>query len=231
MLHFVRFLTSIFAEILNDIKMKKTIIKIDENRCTGCGECVKGCHGGALQIIDGKARIINEDFCDGLGACIGTCPVEALELEEREIEPKKELQKEPQKEQSCCNDSFEMRQFPIQLRLVNPNSTFLKNTDLILAADCSAFVYSNFHHKFMKNNSIVIACPKLDNAAEYYVEKLTAMIDNLSINTLTVILMEVPCCGGLLQIARQAQINAKRKIPIKKIVIGINGYLQSEDWI
>jgi len=198
-----------------DTIMKRTIVKIDENRCTGCGACVKGCHGGALQIIDGKARIINEDYCDGLGACIGTCPVGAIELEERETEP--------QKEQPCCHASFEMRQFPIQLRLVNPNASFLKNTDLILAADCTAFVYSNFHHQFMKqNNSIVIACPKLDNAAEYYVEKLTSMIDHSLINSLTVILMEVPCCGGLLRIAQQAQANAKRKIPIKKKFLPAN---------
>ena len=203
--------------------MTRTIVKIDENRCTGCGACVKDCHGGALQIIDGKARIINEDYCDGLGACIGTCPVGAITLEEREVEL--------HEEQPCCTISSQWNQFPIQLRLVNPNTGFLKNTDLILAADCTAFVYSNFHHQLMKNNSIVIACPKLDNAAEFYVEKLTAMIDHSSINTLTVILMEVPCCGGLLHIARQAQANANRKIPIKKIVIGINGNLQTEEWI
>jgi NAD-dependent dihydropyrimidine dehydrogenase PreA subunit len=203
--------------------MTKTIVKIDENRCTGCGACVKGCHGGALQIIDGKARIINEDYCDGLGACVGDCPVGAITLEERETEPPKE--------QLCCNVSFEMRQFPIQLRLVNPNAGFLKNTDLILAADCTAFVYSNFHHQFMKNNSIVIACPKLDNAADYYVEKLTAMIDNSFINTLTVILMEVPCCRGLLHIAQQALAGATRKIPIKKVVIGTKGNFISEEWV
>ena len=186
--------------------MKRTIVKIDESRCSGCGECVKNCHGGALQIIDGKARIINEDYCDGLGACLGTCPVDAITLEEQGTD-----------------------QFPIQLRLINPNVAFLKNSDLVLAADCTAFVYSNFHNKFMKNNSIAVACPKLDNAAELYVEKLTAMIDNSSINTLTVILMEVPCCEGLLRIARQAQVKAKRKIPVKKVVIGINGSLQTEE--
>jgi NAD-dependent dihydropyrimidine dehydrogenase PreA subunit len=202
------------------------VIKIDENRCTGCGACAAGCHGGALQIIDGKARIINEDYCDGLGACIGTCPVGAIELEEREVG-----EVEPQKEQPCCNVSSEMHQFPIQLRLVSPNASFLKNTDLILAADCTAFAYGNFHQQFMKDKSIAIACPKLDRSKDLYVEKLTEMIDGASINTLTVIIMEVPCCKGLLQIAQQAQANAKRKIPIKKIVIGIKGNLHSEDWI
>jgi len=117
------------------------------------------------------------------------------------------------------------------LKLINPNAGFLKHTDLVLAADCTAFAYGNFHSHFMKNKSIAIACPKLDNAADAYIEKLTLMIDNSFINTLTVILMEVPCCGGLFQIARQAQANAKRKIPVKKIVIGIKENLQNEDWI
>ena len=218
--------------------MTKTIVKIDESRCIGCGECVKGCHGGALQIIDGKARIINEDYCDGLGACIGTCPVDAITLEERETKTSNEQPVCPGMHEMSFSSSPEQNtvaavwnQFPIQLRLVSPNASFLKNSDLVLAADCTAFVYSNFHNQFMKNNSIVIACPKLDNAAELYVEKLTVMIDNSSINTLTVILMEVPCCGGLLHIARQAQANAKRKIPIKKVVIGIYGSLQTEEWI
>ena len=199
--------------------MMKTIVKIDENICTSCGACVKGCRGGALQIIDGKVRIINEDYCDGLGACIGECPVRAITLEEREIKPIKK------------QAVTQFNQFPIQLRLVNPNAGFLKNSDLVLAADCTAFVYNNFHYQFMKNNSLVIACPKLDNAADFYAEKLTAIIDNSSIHTLTVILMEVPCCGGLVQIARQAQANANRKIPIKKIVIEIKGNIQTEEWI
>jgi len=199
--------------------MTKTKVRIDENLCIGCGACVKGCHGGALQIIDGKARIINEDYCDGLGACLGECSVGAITLEEREIEQREE--------QPCCNVFTPLNQFPIQLRLVNPNAAFLKNSDLVLAADCTAFVYSKFHNQFMKNNSIAVACPKLDNAAELYVEKLTAMIDHASINTLTVILMEVPCCSGLLHIARQAQANANRKIPLKKVVIGINGNIHT----
>ncbi len=111
------------------------------------------------------------------------------------------------------------------------DAEFLKNTDFVLAADCTAFAYGNFHQQFLKNKSMAIACPKLDNAPDLYVEKLTAMIDNSSINTLTVVIVEVPCCRGVLQIAQQAQANAKRKIPIKKIVVGIKGNLQSEEWI
>ena len=216
--------------------MKRTVIKIDENCCTGCGACVKGCHGGALQLIGGKAKIVNEMYCDGLGACIGECPVGAISLEEREAIPYKveshqaELhQDESYKEQSCCNDFSQLRQFPIQLRLINPNAPFLKNRDLVLAADCTAFVYSRFQHQFMKNNSIAIACPKLDNFRDFYVEKLTEMINNSSINSLIVILMEVPCCGGLWHIAQQAHTSAIRKIPVKKIIIGVDGNLLREE--
>jgi len=211
--------------------MKRTVIKIDENLCTGCGACVKSCHGGALQIVDGKAKIVNEMYCDGLGACMGECLVGALTLEERDVEPKAELPKtEAQREQPCCNNTSPTRQFPIQLRLVNPNASFLNHTDLVLAADCTAFVYSNFHNRFMKNNSIVIACPKLDHSAELYVEKLTDMIEHSSINSLTVIIMGVPCCNGLWHIAQQAQAIAKRKIPIQKVMIEVNGNLQTEEY-
>jgi len=204
--------------------MKRSIIKIDENLCTGCGACVKGCHGGALQIVDGKARIVNEMYCDGIGACIGECPVGAITLEDREVEPYQE-------QTVVCHAVPRFHQFPIQLRLVNPNAPFLNNTDLILAADCTAFVYDNFHYRFMKNNSIVIACPKLDQQNDFYVEKLTEMIDRSFINTLTVIIMEVPCCRGLLHIAQQAQAGAKRNIPVKKVIIGVKGELQTEEWI
>ena len=229
--------------------MKRTIIRIDEALCDGCGLCVKGCHEGALQIINGKAKIINETYCDGLGACIGECPVGAITLEEREAEPydeqavmekhshvcpsAKEMSFIKENEQNEVNTTIvsQLGHWPVQMHLLNPFAPFLKNTNLILAADCTAFAYGDFHNRFMKNNSIAIACPKLDHSKEIYVEKLTAMMDNSFINTLTVITMEVPCCGGLLQIALQAQGNAKRKIPVKKVVIGVKGNLLFEDWI
>jgi len=201
--------------------MKRTIIKIDEDRCNGCGICVKDCHEGALQIIAGKARIIDDSYCDGLGACIGTCPEGAILFEEREAEP--------YKEQVHCNVFSGLRQWPLQLHLVNPYALHPENADLILAADCTAFAYSDFHNRFIKNNTLVIACPKLDRSKDVYVEKITEMIDYSSINSLTVIIMEVPCCGGLLQIAREAQANAKREIPIKKVIIGIKGNLLYEE--
>jgi len=228
--------------------MKRTIIKIDEELCDGCGLCVKGCHEGALQIIDGKARIVNETYCDGLGACIGECPMGAITLEEREAKPfneqavmarnahvcpsANEMSFAPKNGQNETNVPLasQLGQWPVQLHLLNPEASFLRNTNMVLAADCTAFAFGDFHNRFMKNNSIAIACPKLDHSKEIYVEKLTAMIDNSSINTLTIIIMEVPCCGGLLQIALQAQNNAKRKIPVKQIIIGIKGELLREEW-
>lgn len=235
--------------------MKRTIVKIDENRCNGCGDCIKGCHEGALQLIDGKARIVDDMYCDGLGACIGECPVGAITLEEREASPFDEqavmakmaanhekphgcpgtremsFSRKNEREEATIPLSSQLGQWPVQLHLVNPGAGFLKNTNLVVAADCTAFAYGDFHNRFMKNNSIVIACPKLDDSSTVYVEKLTAMIDYSLIDTLSVIIMEVPCCGGLLHIAQQARMKANRKIPMKKIVIGIKGDILSEEWI
>lgn len=230
--------------------MKRTIIKIDEEKCNGCGLCVKGCHEGALQIIDGKARMVSETYCDGLGACIGECPLGAIELEEREAEPYDEqaVQENTQKAFSCPGKKemlFErdsapatsdaempsqLRQWPVQLHLLNPMAPYLKNADVVLAADCSAFAYGDFHGRFLKNRILAIACPKLDSGRESYIEKLTAMIDYSNINTLTIVMMEVPCCGGLLQLAQQALAQAKRKIPVKKVVISLKGEILQEEW-
>ena len=274
--------------------MKRTIIKIDEERCNGCGACVSGCHEGALQMIDGKARIVSELYCDGLGACIGECPVDAITLEEREAEPYDEiavmerllpkgemtiiahlkhlkehgeiaflkkgveflqqkgidielsaihnarnnqegcgggcpggksmrLEKSETQDRDTEDVPSQLSQWPVQLHLLNPEAAYFKNADVVLAADCSAFAYGNFHRQFIKDHILAIACPKLDSNKESYVEKLTAMMDNSCINTLTVVMMEVPCCGGLLQLAQLAQSQAKRKIPIKKVIISLKG--------
>jgi len=288
--------------------MKRTIIKIDEEKCNGCGLCVEGCHEGALQIIDKKARMISDLFCDGLGACIGECPEGAITLEEREAEPYDEIavmkkialkgsntvlahlkhlkdhnehkylsiaidyindnkinidlsllnkkQKlfnimENQTYSSCPgsksmdfrnlsnSDSFHpsddmpsaLNQWPVQLHLVNPQAPYFENADVLLAADCVAFSLGNFHTKYLKGKSLAIACPKLDSNMEIYVEKLQTMIDHAEINTLTVMIMEVPCCGGLLQMAKMAIKNAIRKIPIKLIVVGIRGEIKNEQWV
>lgn len=298
------FFGTTFAQTLNNEVMKRTIIKIDEELCNGCGNCVEGCHEGALQLIDGKARIISELYCDGLGACIGECPVGAITLEEREAEsydeiavmervtPKGEktilahlkhlrehgemeylregiayLQKHGiQIDLSKINDQIntqapsgsacgcpggkemsfvskagndhlagevlsQLQQWPVQLHLLNPGAAYFKNADVVLAADCTAFAYGDFHRRFMKNHVLAIACPKLDSNKENYEEKITAMINEARINTLTIIMMEVPCCGGLLQIAKDAVAKADRKIPLKKVIIGIKGDLLSEEWV
>lgn len=294
--------TVIFAT--NKMKnMKRTIIKIDEGLCNGCGACVDGCHEGALQIIDGKARMISDLFCDGLGACIGECPLGAITLEEREAEPYDEKAvmdrispkgektirahllhlkehneveyfkqgldylkennisidmtdleiKEGQtatkeacgcpggmavsfsSQNECENTATvvgsQLRQWPVQLHLLNPQASYFKNADVVLAADCTAYSYGDFHNKFIKNRIPAIACPKLDSSKESYVEKLVEMIDASNINTLTVVIMEVPCCGGLVQLAKMAISSANRKIPLKKIVIGIKGEILKEEWI
>lgn len=279
--------------------MKRTIIKIDETLCNGCGACVKGCHEGALQMIEGKARMISDLFCDGLGACIGECPVGAIELEEREAEPYDEravmeriapkgektivahllhlrehnetdyfnqgmaylkehhisiMLPDAQAKVACgCPGGREMsfapaamamavstseakpfsqlRQWPVQLHLLNPEAGYFKGADVVLAADCAAYTYADFHNRFMAGKTIAIACPKLDSGKESYIEKLTTMIDSSQINTLTVVIMEVPCCGGLLSLARTAAQRAIRKIPVKQVVIGIKGDVLQENWI
>ncbi len=293
--------------------MQREIIKIDEEKCNGCGLCIPGCPEGALQMIDGKARLISDLMCDGLGACIGDCPEGAIEIEVREAEPynetavmgeiikhgfntvvahlkhlrehgetgflkeaigfleqkddlgytvdevKQKVHEKDEGESTGCgggcpggatvvfdidtdavNNAAEtesseqpsaLRQWPVQMHLINPNAPYFHNADVVLAADCTAFSLGNFHSKHLKGKSLAIACPKLDSGTETYIQKLTAMIDEAKINTLHVMMMEVPCCGGLLQMAQMAAANASRKIPIKKTVVGIRGDILSEDWI
>jgi ferredoxin len=288
--------------------MKRTIINIDETKCDGCGNCVEGCHEGALQIIDGKARLISELFCDGLGACIGECPQGAITLEEREAQQYDEIavmekiskqgsntvvahmrhlrdqnemkyfnqaidyirennieidlteinkksmfnimDKHPGgsgcpgskamdfrnnnvSESTITNDNqpSTLNQWPVQMHLVNPSASYFQNADVLIAADCVAFSLGNFHGKYLKGKSLAIACPKLDSNMEIYVDKITSMIDDSNINTLTVMIMEVPCCGGLLKIAQKAMQQAKRKIPLKLMIVGIRGNIISEQWI
>ncbi len=282
--------------------MKRTVIKIDEELCNGCGACVTGCHEGALQLINGKAVMVSELYCDGLGACIGECPVGAITLEEREAEPYSEeavmerisgkgesvilahlnhlkdhgekdlLQQgleylenhhikvnfhEKEKPLACgCPGSMmreikaptshaysmptgnvpyipasELRQFPVQLHLLNPHAPFLQGSNLLLAADCTAFASGEFHNRFLKGKMLAIACPKLDNNIQSYVDKLSEMIDVSQIDTLTVLIMEVPCCGGLVRIAEMGREQAERNIPIKVIVLSVRGEVLSEKWI
>jgi NAD-dependent dihydropyrimidine dehydrogenase PreA subunit len=236
--------------------MKRDILKINEDLCNGCGQCVPNCHEGALKVIDGKVRLVSELMCDGLGACIGHCPEGAITIETREAEPYSEMKVTDQiisnghAGGSCPgsreavierlqrdSNSFsadqpsELRQWPVQMHLLNPNAPYLRGSDLLLAADCVAFSMGNFHSRYLKGRSLAIACPKLDHGTDIYIEKLTAMIDTAKVNTITVMMMEVPCCGGLLQMVRNASSKASRKVPVKQMVISLSGEVLNEEWV
>ena len=300
--------------------MIREIVHIDEELCNGCGDCGPNCHEGALQIIDGKARLISDLMCDGLGACIGHCPLDAITIEKRESEPydeKKvmalmvekgkntvrahlkhlldhnevELYNEAMEylvdheeeltfnlnevgdlkktvrgnhepaavssseplacgcpgsaeksfrpagvvaphEDSLLPDSpSQLSQWPVQMHLINPAASFFRGTDVVLAADCVAYALGNFHQKYLKGKSIAIACPKLDQGPEIYIEKIRRLIDESKINTLHLMIMEVPCCGGLRQMVKLAQDRAERKVPVKQTVVSAEGEIVSEEWV
>jgi len=306
--------------------MIREIVQIDEELCNGCGDCVPNCHEGALQIIDGKARLISDLMCDGLGACLGHCPESAITIEKREAAPYSEtevmkimvekgentvtahlkhlkdhqefnflkegvrflkanaesinfdvnkvIQKvhnsginhqqtysEPQQhvksmhhthsgsgcpgsqsmsfapesiaieQEDQVSGKSELRQWPVQMHLINPRASHFQNSDLVLAADCVAFSLGNFHQKWLKGKTVAIACPKLDDGQEVYLQKLQNLIDEAQINTMTVMIMQVPCCGGLVQMAQRAVQSASRKIPIKAVVVGIQGEILKEQWV
>ena len=296
--------------------MQREIVKIDEEKCNGCGNCIPNCHEGALQIIDGKAILISDLLCDGLGACVGHCPLDAITIEKREAEAYDEIKvmqdmvkksknvivahlkhlKEhnemvylqegldfliekkhqipfdvdeiinevngqikkqnhmeglhldhqhsggcpgskttsfnaPEAAVSAGIQASQLSHWPIQLHLINPSASHFVKSDLLIAADCVAFSFGNFHTDFLKGRKLVIACPKLDSNKEVYVEKITRLIDESLVNTITVMIMEVPCCGGLLQIAQMAATAAKRKVPVKAITIGLQGAILEEEWM
>ena len=284
--------------------MKRDIIVIDEEKCTGCGVCIPSCKEGALQIIDGKARLISDLYCDGLGACVGHCPFDAMKIEQREAEAYDErkvmleniipagentikahlqhlmdhngvkwyeeavdvleemgienpirkekpekievkhqgsgcpgskamaFEKEESKESIGVGDTrSQLRQWPVQLHLLSPHAPYFENADLLLAADCVAFAMGNFHSGYLKNKTLAIACPKLDSSQESYIEKLVAMIDESKINTITCMIMEVPCCSSLLRLAKEAVNRANRNVPIKAITVGLQGEIIQESWV
>jgi NAD-dependent dihydropyrimidine dehydrogenase PreA subunit len=293
--------------------MLREVVKIDEELCNGCGQCVPACHEGALQIIDGKVRLISDLMCDGLGACLGHCPVDAITIEKREAEPYNEtkvmeimvekgentviahmkhlkdhgetdflkeavrfLRENDGKMSFTANEviqqvhnhghanqnehhggggcpgsqsrSFspkgltvdsgemvtgqsELRQWPVQMHLINPAANYFQNSDVVIAADCVAFSMGNFHQKYLKGRTLAIACPKLDDGQETYINKITRLIDEANVNTITVMIMQVPCCGGLLQVTKIAASQAKRKVPIKAVVVTVEGDVLQEEWV
>jgi ferredoxin len=267
--------------------MKRDIIKIDEEKCNGCGLCIPNCPEGALQIIDGKARLISDLFCDGLGACVGHCPKGAIKIIKREAEPydeikvmqnivkhgentirahlehleehgetkflkqavdflrekgirikKKEKQKDAPLACGCPGSHLqkftkttsnknveidsELQQWPVQLSLLPTQAPFFENADLLICADCVPFAYGNFHNDLLNGKSVVVGCPKLDDIDEYE-EKISEIVKQNNLKSVTVAIMEVPCCYGLYSIVENVVENSGKKIPLKKIVISVKG--------
>ncbi|MCP4653547.1 MAG: 4Fe-4S dicluster domain-containing protein [Candidatus Omnitrophica bacterium] len=272
--------------------VKRKIIKIDEEKCNGCGKCVPNCPEGALQIIDGKARLVGELLCDGLGACIGNCPEGAIIVEERQAQEYSERKvienvvkagkntivahlkhlkehgqhdylrqaQEYMKENNItvvCDDGdkpslpcgcpgtmtkdfrgktnetaeeaptvaikSELCQWPTQLHLLSPNAPYFQDCDLLIAADCVAFAYANFHKRFLKGKALAMFCPKLDTAMDMYLEKLTAIIRDNNVKSITAVKMEVPCCYGALKLTEEALKKSGKNIVIRECTISIRG--------
>ncbi len=274
--------------------MKRQIIKIDEDLCNGCGQCITGCPEGALQLIEGKARLVSDLFCDGLGACIGACPEGAIEVEEREAEPYSErlvmerivkqgppviaahlahlkehgetlLHAEaveylnergipaphaphihgghgcpgsmarsiaPKRETGDHGPAgevgSELRQWPVQLALVNPGAPYFEDADLLIAADCVPFAFGDFHRRFLKGKSMVMFCPKLDSRIDEYVDKLAAIFSTHRIGSVSTVRMEVPCCGGVTAILQKALEISGAMVKVKEYVITIDGSVADE---
>lgn len=307
--------------------MIREMVKIDEDLCNGCGECVPNCHEGALQIIDNKARLISDLLCDGLGACIGHCPLGAITIEKREAEDYNETKvmelmvekgkntviahlkhlkdhneiaflkegvrflraneaiipfsvdevievvhnhgQKPKTHAPAAGQSHvharpmahvgggcpgsqamsfesremavdnspavsaqsQLRQWPVQMHLINPAANYFQSADLLIAADCVSYALGNFHQQYLKGKSLAIACPKLDSGMDTYLQKTIALIDQAKVNTITVMIMSVPCCGGLLQMVKTAASQASRKVPIKLAIVSVEGEIISEDWV
>ncbi|HAD04794.1 MAG: hypothetical protein A2005_03830 [Desulfuromonadales bacterium GWC2_61_20] len=261
--------------------MIRDIVRIDENKCDGCGLCVPACAEGAIQIVDGKARLAADNLCDGLGACLGHCPKDAIIIEKRvaaefdEAAVAQHLQAEgkslppqpshghgggcpsaqvksfgpaaahvsgggcpsaalrsfaPNASVTAATDDAgsrpsELRQWPVQMHLVPPTAPFLKNADLLLTADCVPFAYADFHKDYLQGKALLVGCPKLDDG-QAYLQKLTAMLQQNDIKSLTVLHMEVPCCSGLVIIARQALAASGKAIPLTTVRVGIQGEIK-----
>ena len=235
------------------MKIIRKIIEIDEQLCDGCGQCVPGCAEGALKIIDGKARVVEDRFCDGLGACIGECPTGALKIVKREADDfdetaveeylSKMQKEEPEtKTGSGCpsagiqiftplphetlqtdeNSESALSHWPVKIRLIPPNAPFLKNANILVLADCSAAAFPALHNNFLKQKIVMMGCPKFDDA-QAYINRFTDIFKTAGIKSITIVIMEVPCCSGLPVIIKKAMDASGIKIPIKEIIVTKQG--------
>jgi ferredoxin len=229
--------------------MLRTIIKIDDEKCNGCGLCVSACHEGAIGLVDGKAKLLRDDYCDGLGNCLPVCPTGAITFEEREAAAYDEAAVQANMQQpeplACgCPGSqakalrreepvsapvsaptaapqSQLNQWPVQIKLVPVNAPYFNRANLLIAADCAAYSYGNFHNEFMKNRITMIGCPKLDEGD--YSEKLTAILQQNDIKSVTIVRMEVPCCGGIEYAVMTAMKNCGKMIPWQVVTLSTDG--------
>lgn len=232
--------------------MKRKIIKIDEEKCNGCGLCAQACHEGAIGMVDGKAKLLREDYCDGLGDCLPACPVGAISFEEREAPAydeqavkaakaakaqaplpcgcpgtqSKRIERRAPAPLDRCESESELGQWPVQIKLVPVRAPYFEGANLLVAADCTAYAYGNFHARFIRNRVTLIGCPKLDEGD--YAGKLTAILQNNEIKSLTVVRMKVPCCGGIENAAKRALQASGKFIPWQVVTIGTDGSILDE---
>ena len=199
--------------------MIRKIIQIDEERCNGCGACASACHEGAIGMVDGKAKLLRVDYCDGLGDCLPACPTEAISFVE--IEAAKEIKRHETISVTTAQQESELRQWPVQIKLAPVNAPWFNGAKLLVAADCTAYAYADFHQDFIKGHITLIGCPKLD-AVDYAV-KLTEIIRNNDIRSVTVVRMEVPCCGGIENAVKTALQNSGKYIPWNVVTITTDG--------
>ena len=215
--------------------MKRRVIHIDQDKCNGFGACASACHEGAIGMVNGKARLMRDDYCDGLGDCLPACPTNAITFVEREAAPYDEAavqaNKAALKAGKAVDTAFaptvsRLQQWPVQIKLAPVNAPYFNGAKLLIAADCTAYAYAGFHEKFMKGHVTLIGCPKLD--AIDYSEKLTEIFRNNDIRSISVVRMEVPCCGGMTYAVQKAIANSGKDIPCKVTVLSINGDILSE---